>query len=474
MDIKKYREWMEEEKPTEAELLEEAKLSPYWKKRARARAKNAGRPLRNGADRKWALEQQEKSSSINKRLHKIFEKELSENEELSEEITAFLERVKKKREEQKALEEEKRKAKLEKPTGKRGKKTLPNPYAGEKITKKFPYGGGRDGGVAKVYRKRMKKAGGGALAPGEAFGSIGEGLTEAPVKIGSGKNAPRPSQVKDMMKMLGMMPSSASSNTQKQQPAANRDVQKELNELTPIQQHNFYKLLEDVPTYSHEDLTAEAPQQLLSKFGMDMSDLIDLLNSCDTLMKVKIENPLFAGTQGLTYTLENGRLIKLFVGGYQDDLDWFSGLTQKMYDSNGSIMELPVFDSGQTKAKAATGRYVKFSEVAKLLDFGSFLKQTGRKKANGNVDMSNISYAVFSVYNSKDDQETFLLKMFSYMRNERLKRLAMTKPEAIQAAIMIKHFLERGNQLNDFHAGNVAVIPQSDLANKPIFVVIDN
>ena len=243
-----FRNWIDEDVASENEILEEAKLSPYWKKRARSRAKNAGRSINNGIDRKWALEQQEKSAGMQKTIHQIFEKELSDNEELSEEITAFLERIKKKREEMKALEEEKKKARLEKPKGKRGNKTLPNPYAGEKTTKKFPYGGGTDGGVAKVYRKRMRKAGGMTLAPGEAFGPMEENLMEAPVKIGSSNGAaPRPSQIKAAIKAFGMIPSSNSASkkqgTQASLPGMARDVQKEFSELNQTQQNNFYKLI---------------------------------------------------------------------------------------------------------------------------------------------------------------------------------------------------------------------------------------
>jgi len=480
MDIKKYREWIGETKKitSEAEVLEEAKLSPYWKKRARDRAKNAGRAINNGVDRKWALEQQEKSSSIDKDIHKIFEKELSENEELSEEITAFLERIKKKREEMKALEEERKKAKLEKPKGKRGKKTLPNPYAGEKTTKKFPYGGGKDGGVAKVYKQRMKRAGGLTLAPGEAFGTMGEGLTEAPVNMGSGA-APRPSQVKAAMKAFGMLPSSSKSSkssggsSQMSLPGMARDIQKEFSELNSTQQNNFYKLLEDVPKYDIDGISSKGTVEILSFFGIELADIIDVVKSCPSIQNTNIDSPLMAGTKGLTFNLENDHVLKLFVGGYQDDLKWYSGLKKKMYGSDGSVHSLPIYDSGKTKAADRYGASVKFAEMAKLIPFGAFVEETGRSKSEINAAMTNIEFLMYDLpYKAKNLDQALLIAK----RVRKKKQLAfpgLTKKEFLNIIKMYYHFVKTGHSINDSHSGNIGILPQSNLTN-PIFVVFDN
>ena len=51
---------------------------------------------------------------------------------------------------------------------------MPNPYKDAKVTKKYPYSKDRTGGVAKVYKKRSKQAGGPTVAPGEAFGPLEE------------------------------------------------------------------------------------------------------------------------------------------------------------------------------------------------------------------------------------------------------------------------------------------------------------
>jgi hypothetical protein len=478
MDIKKYREWISETKEitSEVEVLEEAKLSPYWKKRARDRAKNAGRAINNGVDRKWALEQQEKSSSIDKDIHKIFEKELSENEELSEEITAFLERIKKKREEMKALEEEKKKAKLEKTKGKRGNKTLPNPYAGEKTTKKFPYGGGKDGGVAKVYQRRMKKARGATIAPGESIPAAGIGpMMEAPVNLGSGA-APRPSQVKAAMKAFGMLPSSKSNkssggSSQMSLPGMARDIQKEFSSLNPTQQNNFYKLLEDVPKYDIDGISSKGTVEILSFFGIELGDVIDIVKSCPSIENTNIESPLMAGTQGLTFNLENDHVLKLFVGGYQDDLKWYSGLKNKMYGSDGSVHSLPIYDSGKTKAADKYGASVKFAEMAKLIPFGSFVEDTGRSKSKANAALTNIEYLMYQIANLDPGQA--LLKAKRIRKRKELAFPELTKQEFINIVKMFYFFMHSGHMINDSHTGNIGILPQSSPTN-PTFVVFDN
>ena len=70
------------------------KLSSYWKKRAKRRAIKAKRTWPNSKDRKWALEEQEKSSKINNDIYNLFEKELDINEEFTSTIEEFLKKVK--------------------------------------------------------------------------------------------------------------------------------------------------------------------------------------------------------------------------------------------------------------------------------------------------------------------------------------------------------------------------------------------
>lgn len=70
------------------------KLSKYWKKRAKRRALKAGRKPRNGIDRKWALDQQEKSSKINNTIKKVFRNTLEMTEEIEGTIQEIIKRMK--------------------------------------------------------------------------------------------------------------------------------------------------------------------------------------------------------------------------------------------------------------------------------------------------------------------------------------------------------------------------------------------
>lgn len=144
--------------------LNEARLSKYWKRRMKARSTRARRESKNKIDREWAELQQEKSRKMNAKIHKIFQNEMEVTEELSEEITQFIERMRIKREEiRKKIEE---KAKLIPLNKKRPKKKLPPLPTNDTI--------GKTSGVVDAYKKKSKKLGGNTLAPGESFGPMEE------------------------------------------------------------------------------------------------------------------------------------------------------------------------------------------------------------------------------------------------------------------------------------------------------------
>lgn len=155
-----------EEKPDEYDIqesfshwLNEGRLSKYWKRRMEARSKRAKRESKNKVDKEWARLQQEKSRKMNAKIHKIFQNEMEVTEELSEEITQFIERMRIKREEiRKKIEE---KAKLIPLNKKRPKKKLPPLPTNDTI--------GKTSGVVDAYKKKSKKLGGNTLAPGEGI-----------------------------------------------------------------------------------------------------------------------------------------------------------------------------------------------------------------------------------------------------------------------------------------------------------------
>ncbi len=169
---KQYIEWLNGEltkqEQADDKLLIEAKLSEYWKKRAARRAKNAKRNWPNAIDRNWALQEQEKSTSLDNTIRTLFEKELEESEEMVDDIGSVMRKIKKERA---RLKMQREAAKLQHPrdaTATRAKgKSLSVPMKPEY------------GGVAKGFKKKakkLKKKGIAAAAPGETIGpGIGAG-----------------------------------------------------------------------------------------------------------------------------------------------------------------------------------------------------------------------------------------------------------------------------------------------------------
>lgn len=160
---KQFIEWLNsesEKKETNDKLLVEAKLSVYWRKRAARRAKNGERQWPNKIDRDWALKEQEKSLQVNDSVHKLFEKELEESEEMLGEIDYVMTNIRKERKKKAKMKQE---TQMLKPQDRvKKKKSLSKPLKPEY------------GGVAKGARKHAKQQGGPAIAPGESFGPMEE------------------------------------------------------------------------------------------------------------------------------------------------------------------------------------------------------------------------------------------------------------------------------------------------------------
>jgi hypothetical protein len=155
-------------KAKKAGLGEKKQLSKYWRKRKNKRAKRAGRGYNNSKDESWALTQQEKSTKINEKIIDLFEKELQTSEEISSNIDEMLQKVKK------------QKASMFKIPKSFGKNKKPKGSISVPLGPEY-------GGVAKGYKKKLrklKKKGMVAIAPGEAFGPMQEGvlLDEAVLK----------------------------------------------------------------------------------------------------------------------------------------------------------------------------------------------------------------------------------------------------------------------------------------------------
>lgn len=165
---KQFIDWlngeMEKTKEQDNKLLIEAKLSKYWKRRAKRRALDAGRTWPNERDSDWASKQQDKSQAINDSVYKLFEKELEESEEALSEIDNVMKAIKKGRHAIK-MKREAKKQSLDHPavaTKKRkGSESLSVPSHPEY------------GGVKKGFDKKRKQSKTVAIAGTGGFGPAG-------------------------------------------------------------------------------------------------------------------------------------------------------------------------------------------------------------------------------------------------------------------------------------------------------------
>ncbi len=157
-DHKQYTEWMnsqKEEDEVESRLLVEAKLSKYWKQRARRRAKDTKRVWPNKIDREWAISQQEKSTGMNQTIQALFEKELEASEGIASDVDEMMKKIKDQREQMKLKREA---VKMMKPQDKvKIKKNLSVPLKPQ------------HGGVKKGFDKNRKKIKAPAVAPDESW-----------------------------------------------------------------------------------------------------------------------------------------------------------------------------------------------------------------------------------------------------------------------------------------------------------------
>jgi hypothetical protein len=413
-------------------LLGEATLSNYWKIRADSRSKHAKRKPGNKLDLEWAQLQQEKSRSMNAKIHKIFEKELQGTEELSEEISEFLEKVKKKRLALKKKMQEKKLAKLKSPKNLSKKKSLPNPYKDAKITSKYPYSKDRTGGVAKVYRKRSKQAGGATIAPGESFGPIGE-------------NQSNPL----------------------------------FDSLSDIQKENFFKLIGDVEEYDILKLgQRKRTKNILKYFNLSLQDAVELVKKCPVLSK-PIQELLTAGTKGFIYLLDNGHILKLYQDDYSGggDMYWYKGTKARMFSSAGNITDLPIYDEGEIKLDA--GEQVNYVEMARVIPLSDFMEETRRSADDAESDYElckDMMIEIEQKYSKKFflfSQEKIASIFKDFMQKKKMYPSALTKNEFVSLAKTIYLFIKTGNYLHDSHVGNIGILPQSNPSN-PVFVIFDN
>lgn len=403
-------------------LLDEGKLSKYWKKRMETRTKNARREPKNSIDREWAENQQQKSKKINNTVHKIFEKELQTNEQFLEEVEDFIQKVKKKREDLKKKIHEK--AKLIPLNKKRPQKKLPSMPTNSDV--------GKGKGVVGAYIAKSKKLGGTTLAPRETFGSMNENQSN---------------QLFDSLS----------------------DVQKE----------NFFKLIGDTEEYDIlKQRQRTKTKNILKYFNLTLEDAVELVIKCPILEK-PIVKLITAGTKGFIYLLDNDHILKLYQEDYTggSDMYWYKSTKARLFSSNGNITDLPIYDEGEIKLNS--GEIVNYVEMGRVIPVSDFMEMTRRSAEEAEADYE-ICKAVISTIESlygsrfiKFTTKKFVDVFKHFIQKKDITTNSLTRTEFISLAKTIFLFAKSGNFLGDTHVGNIGVLPQSSPAN-PVFVIFDN
>ena len=218
-----------------------------------------------------------------------------------------------------------------------------------------------------------------------------------------------------------------------------------------------------------------------------LSDHIEeLVRQVPSLSSEKIISIAGVGTKGVALRMENGNILKIYVGGWlgsgpagEPEEKFYASEKSKLFDKSGNISTLPVYDQGTVDVHDAM---IKYSEMAEVMPFNKYLDFTGR---NSEEDLINIEaaitaikrviimYQIPSYYGPPANRVTLPQRIERSIRA--IRRSSLTGPEVRGLTSMLKYVItEYGPEyLDDFHEGNFGVVQQTVATNKPAFVLFD-
>lgn len=256
--------------------------------------------------------------------------------------------------------------------------------------------------------------------------------------------------------------------------------------LTPVQTDNVLFLSTEADNRPGFDSFLE--NQLFSDADIyPLSDHIEeLVRQVPSLSSEKIISIAGVGTKGVALRMENGNILKIYVGGWlgsgpagEPEEKFYASEKSKLFDKSGNISTLPVYDQGTVDVHDAM---IKYSEMAEVMPFNKYLDFTGR---NSEEDLINIEaaiaaikrviimYQIPSYYGPPANRVTLPQRIERSIRA--IRRSSLTGPEVKGLAVMLKYVItEYGPEyLEDFHEGNFGVVQQTVATNKPAFVLFD-
>jgi hypothetical protein len=130
-----------------------------------------------------------------------------------------------------------------------------------------------------------------------------------------------------------------------------------------------------------------------------------IVNKCPALQKDYVVDLIGIGTRGVVFSLESGRVLKLFIGGYlgnrsgSGELDFYKSSEKDIFSGKGKRTTLPVFDSGSfeilardpfspDKMKKLQISYAVMSKMITLEDY--FASPKDYRLTDDRIDPSDI------------------------------------------------------------------------------------
>jgi hypothetical protein len=205
-------------------------------------------------------------------------------------------------------------------------------------------------------------------------------------------------------------------------------------------------------------------------------------------MNSKITGTLGVGTHGVVYELESGHAIKLFSGGYLDDLgsgpsgqkelEFYEDSKNKHLTGRASPHTLPVYDYGRSSYRINEHDiHLLWAEMAKLKTMKEYWQTTRRPYYRINTILySLVEYIAFEEENEGDnawETQEERDELYDEVQKD-IQTIKMTDKEYDSLFKTIKSmYYQYGEEyLRDINPDNIGIL-ESSLEGTPIFVLFD-
>lgn len=258
-----------------------------------------------------------------------------------------------------------------------------------------------------------------------------------------------------------------------------------------------------------------------------------LAQSCPPLTREKIKRFVAKGTTAIVFELKNGRILKIFAGGYlgtetgNDEVEHFKSSETDLWKGKGSKRTIPAFESGhftvEVRNKAIRNNLpdivrktnLSYVVMARLITLSDYFGEARYRLVSSPLDDGEIdkflrkALALTRTHLNKATIDRHIQDFIDTQRvwhqedpseddiNIRKQRFISTKKqeailnkqeydkvvkdlniqpyEARNMLITLKNvFTEKGSRyLNDLHSGNMGVLPNSVRTKNPQFILFD-